>query len=134
MAEGDFWNNQESAQTVVQQVKTLRGWVEPYDSLVQRVNAGEELDEMLATEPDEEMSREVDRDVDVIGDELENFRLRTLLQHPDDFRDAQVEISAGAGGTEAQDWAQMLMRMYERWAQRKGYTVETLDVSEGEEA
>jgi peptide chain release factor 2 len=134
MADGDFWNNQESAQSVVQQVKTLRGWVEPYDSLVQRVNAGEELDEMLATEPDEEMSREVDRDVDVIGDELENFRLRTLLQHPDDFRDAQVEISAGAGGTEAQDWAQMLMRMYERWAQRKGYTVETLDVSEGEEA
>jgi peptide chain release factor 2 len=134
MAEGDFWNNQESAQAVVQQVKTLRGWVEPYDSLVQRVTSGEELDEMLATEPDDEMSQEVDRDVDAIAEELETFRLRTLLQHPDDFRDAQVEISAGAGGTEAQDWAQMLMRMYERWAQRKNYTVEILDVSEGEEA
>ena len=120
MAEGDFWNDQEKAQSVVQQVKTLRGWVEPYDSLVQRVTAGEELDDMLAVEPDDEMSGEVDRDVDAIAEELETFRLRTLLQHPDDFRDAQVEISAGAGGTEAQDWAQMLMRMYERWAQRKG--------------
>jgi len=60
--------------------------------------------------------------------------LRSLLSGQDDFRDAQVEISAGAGGTEAQDWAQMLMRMYTRWAERKGYRVEILDMSEGEEA
>jgi peptide chain release factor 2 len=57
-----------------------------------------------------------------------------LLSHPDDFRDAQLEISAGAGGTEAQDWAEMLKRMYTRWAERKGYTVDILDESEGEEA
>jgi len=62
------------------------------------------------------------------------LRLRSLLSGPDDFRDAQLEISAGAGGTEAQDWAQMLMRMYERWAQRKGYSIEILDQSDGEEA
>ena len=60
--------------------------------------------------------------------------MRSLLSGPDDFRDAQLEISAGAGGTEAQDWAQMLMRMYTRWAERKGYVVEILDLSEGEEA
>jgi peptide chain release factor 2 len=69
-----------------------------------------------------------------IGEELEEFRLRSLLSHPDDFRDAQLEISAGAGGTEAQDWASMLMRMYTRWAERKGYSVEIVDLSEGEEA
>ena len=62
------------------------------------------------------------------------FGLRSLLSGPDDFRDAQLEISAGAGGTEAQDWAQMLMRMYTRWAERKGYAVEILDLSDGEEA
>lgn len=60
--------------------------------------------------------------------------MKSLLQGADDFRDAQVEIAAGAGGTEAQDWAQMLMRMYTRWAERRGYGVEILDMSEGEEA
>jgi peptide chain release factor 2 len=69
-----------------------------------------------------------------VGDALEEFRLRSLLSHPDDFRDAQLEISAGAGGTEAQDWAEMLKRMYTRWAERKGYTVDILDESAGEEA
>ena len=134
MAAADFWNDQQRAQAVVQEVKALRGWVEPFDALSGRVRSALEMDELLEAEPDEEMSREVDRDVDALEDELEAFRLRSLLQSPDDFRDAQVEISAGAGGTEAQDWAQMLMRMYERWAQRRGYTAETLDLSEGEEA
>jgi peptide chain release factor 2 len=80
------------------------------------------------------MSAEVDREITAVEDELAAFELKSLLRGPDDFRDAQVEISAGAGGTEAQDWAQMLMRMYTRWAERKGYRVEVLDVSEGEEA
>ena len=134
MGEGDFWNEQQRAQAIVQEVKTLRGWVEPHESLTVRVRSALELDEMLQLEPDDAMEQELDRDVDAIAEELESFRLRSLLQHPDDVRDAQVEISAGAGGTEAQDWAQMLMRMYERWAQRKGYGVEMLDLSEGEEA
>ena len=126
MAEGDFWNDQTRAQSIVQEVKTLRGWAEPWDSLSARVQSALELDEMLQVESDANMEQEVDREVDAIGEELESFRLRSLLQHPDDVRDAQVEISAGAGGTEAQDWAQMLMRMYERWAQRKGYGLEVL--------
>ena len=73
-------------------------------------------------------------EIERIGVDLEEFRLRSLLSHPDDFRNAQLEISAGAGGTEAQDWAQMIMRMYTRWAERKGYSVEIVDLSEGEEA
>jgi peptide chain release factor 2 len=80
------------------------------------------------------MSADIGRELDTIESELEAFKLRSLLRGPDDFRDAQLEISAGAGGTEAQDWAQMLMRMYTRWAERRGYTVEILDLSEGEEA
>jgi peptide chain release factor 2 len=134
MAAAGFWNDQESARASVQQVKELKGWVEPYDRLTGRIASTLELDELLSAEPDEAMGEEVDREVAVIESDLDAFELRSLLRGPDDARDAQLEISAGAGGTEAQDWAQMLMRMYTRWAERKGYTWEVLDMSVGEEA
>jgi peptide chain release factor 2 len=118
MGSADFWNNQEAAQQVVQQVKTLKGWVEPFEGMSARIQSARELSEMLDLEPDVEMEGEVSREVSKLGEELEEFRLRSLLSHPDDFRDAQLEISAGAGGTVAQDWASMLMRMYSRWAER----------------
>jgi peptide chain release factor 2 len=134
MADADFWSHQERAQEIVQRVKTLKNWVEPFEQLLSGVSSARELGEMLEAEPDREMEAELEADVERIGAALEEFRLRSLLSHPDDFRDAQLEISAGAGGTEAQDWAQMLMRMYTRWAERKGYSVEIVDLSEGEEA
>jgi peptide chain release factor 2 len=134
MGEGDFWSNQERAQEIVQRVKGLKNWVDPFEQLVARVTSARELDELLTMEPDAEMEEELAAEMERIGVSLEELRLRSLLSQPDDFRDAQIEISAGAGGTEAQDWAQMLMRMYTRWAERRGYTVELTDVSEGEEA
>ena len=134
MGSAEFWNHQESAQDVVQQVKALKLWVEPFESLVGRARSTRELLELLDMEPDPEMDAELATEIARFGVELEEFRLRSLLSHPDDFRDAQLEISAGAGGTEAQDWASMLMRMYTRWAERKGFTVEIVDLSDGEEA
>lgn len=134
MAEASFWNLQDRARDVVQQVKLLKGWVEPWDDLTARVQSARELDDLLAEEDDAAMARELDTDVAAIQRALEEFALRTLLRLPDDVRDAQLEISAGAGGTEAQDWAQMLMRMYTRWAEKRGHSVELLDLSEGEEA
>ena len=134
MASAGFWNAQERAQDVVQQVKVLKGWIDPWDRLSQRVQGAREIGELLELEPDEGMSAEVDRELAQVTEELEAYELRSLLRGPDDHRDAQVEISAGAGGTEAQDWASMLMRMYTRWAERRGYEVEILDLSEGEEA
>jgi peptide chain release factor 2 len=134
MAAPGFWNDQEGARTAVQQVKELKGWVEPYDKFGGRITAARELDELLSAEPDESMSSEIDRDLTSLEGEMDAYELRSLLRGPDDFRDAQLEISAGAGGTEAQDWAQMLMRMYTRWAERKGYGIDILDLSEGEEA
>jgi peptide chain release factor 2 len=134
MSAPGFWGDQQAAQAVVQQVKALKNWIEPFDSIGGRTQAAIELEEMLATEPDDDLSADVDRETATLGDEIEQFRLRSLLSGPDDFRDAQLEISAGAGGTEAQDWAQMLMRMYTRWAERKGFVVEILDLSDGEEA
>jgi peptide chain release factor 2 len=134
MAEPGFWDDQQSAQALVQQVKALKGLVDPFDKVSDRVKSAQDLEEMLAADPDEEMERELDAEVSSLGEELESMRVRSLLSGSDDFRDAQLEISAGAGGTEAQDWADMLKRMYERWAARKGYSVDILDISEGEEA
>jgi peptide chain release factor 2 len=134
MAEPEFWNRQESAQQVLQEVKTLRNWIDPYDRLEGRIKSAEELDELLRESPDAEMSADLDSELSTLDSELDAFELRTLLRGPDDYRDAQVEISAGAGGTEAQDWAEMLLRMYTRWAERKGFEIELLDESQGEEA
>ncbi|HWC57144.1 MAG TPA: peptide chain release factor 2 [Sphingomicrobium sp.] len=134
MAEPGFWSDQQSAQAVVQQVKSLKSWIDPFERIEGRLSSAQDLETMLATDPDDELSRELDSEVASVAEELEALRLRSLLSGPDDFRDAQLEISAGAGGTEAQDWAAMLMRMYERWAQRKGYSIEVLDQSDGEEA
>jgi peptide chain release factor 2 len=134
MADAGFWNNQERAQSVVQQVKALKGWVDSFGALEARVQSAIELTEMLDAEPDAELAAELARDIQGLAPDIEAFRLRSLLSGPDDARDVQLEIAAGAGGTEAQDWASMLMRMYTRWAERKGFKVEILDMSEGEEA
>jgi len=134
MADPGFWDNQEKAQATLQEIKTLRGWVDPYDKLHGRVVSALELDEMIQEGSEPEMERELDKEAAQLRDDLSAFEVKSLLRGPDDFRDAQLEISAGAGGTEAQDWAEMLMRMYIRWAERRGFEVSILDQSEGEEA
>jgi peptide chain release factor 2 len=134
MADPDFWNDQERARQVIDDVKELKAWTEPYERLAARVQSALELEEMLAAEPDDDIEREVERETDLLESEIGQFELRSLLRGEADHRDAQVEIAAGAGGTEAQDWAHMLMRMYTRWAERKGFSVDVLDLSEGEEA
>ncbi|MBL0939763.1 MAG: peptide chain release factor 2 [Gemmatimonadaceae bacterium] len=134
MSDAAFWNDQDHARDIVQQVKVLKGWVEPTDALSARIQGARELDELLSLEPDEAMGEDLDSEVERIVAELDAFELKSLLRGRDDYRDAQVEISAGAGGTEAQDWASMLFRLYTRWAERKGFEIEMLDLSEGEEA
>lgn len=134
MADPAFWNDQEHARDIVQQVKVLKGWVEPADTLQSRIESAREMDELLALESDTSMDADLDQEVQRILSELDAFELKSLLRGNDDYRDAQLEISAGAGGTEAQDWASMLLRLYTRWAERKGFDLEVLDLSEGEEA
>jgi peptide chain release factor 2 len=134
MAEADFWTDQEKAQSVLQEVKSLRTWIDPHDKISARVASAAELDELLADDSEPGMTRELESEIESLRTELDSFELKSLMRGPDDFRDAQLEISAGAGGTEAQDWAQMLMRMYVRWAERKGFGIVMLDESEGEEA
>jgi peptide chain release factor 2 len=134
MSQAGFWDDHEGAKQVVDELKILRAWVEPYDRLLGRVTTAQEMGELLAESPDQEMDAEIARETELIESELDSFELRSLLRGSDDHRHAQLEIAAGAGGTEAQDWAEMLRRMYVRWAERHGYTVELLDESQGEEA
>jgi peptide chain release factor 2 len=101
MSEGGFWNDQEHAQQVVQQVKGLRQWIDPFDKLNARLREALEYQELLSADPDPDMFSELDALAAAISDELAAFELRSLLRGPDDHRAAQVEISAGAGGTEA---------------------------------
>ncbi|HEY6157022.1 MAG TPA: peptide chain release factor 2, partial [Gemmatimonadales bacterium] len=92
------------------------------------------LAELADAEPDEALARELDTEAAQIAGELERLELRNMMRGGDDARDALLTIHPGAGGTESQDWAEMLMRMYTRWAERHGFTVELLDLLEGEEA
>ncbi|MFL5467600.1 MAG: peptide chain release factor 2 [Gemmatimonadaceae bacterium] len=134
MADPGFWNDQEKAQATLQEVKTLRGWIDPYDKLAARAQSALELDELLQDSPEPDMEHDLDAEAAQLREDIDSFEVKSLLRGPDDFRDAQLEISAGAGGSEAQDWAEMLMRLYVRWAERRGFEVSVLDESQGEEA
>jgi len=136
MAEGSLWSDQERARSVVQEVKDLKQWIEPFQGLKKRADDARDLSELLAAEShiDLELQRQLETEVDQIEGQLEALELRNLMRGPDDARDALLTIHPGAGGTESQDWAEMLMRMYVRWAERHGFKVEMLDLLEGEEA
>ncbi len=98
MAAPGFWDAQERAQAVVQDAKLSRGWLEPFDALNRRVESAAELNDMLKESPDSEMQAELDAELESVDAAIGSFELRSLLRGEDDFRDAQVEITAGAGG------------------------------------
>src|SRR4051794_2307722 len=134
MADPAFWNDQAAAREVIDEANRIKGWTEPWMELDGRATSLGEMLDLLEAEADEGMLQEVQAEVQAIGPKLEDLELRNMLQGPDDARDALVTIHPGAGGTESQDWAEMLMRMYQRWAERNGLEVELLDLQEGEEA
>jgi peptide chain release factor 2 len=134
MAEPEFWNDQNAAREVIDQANGVRQWTEPWNQLDGKVTSLSEMLELLEMEADPEMLAEVQREAESLGPQLEDLQMRMMLQGPDDGRDALVTIHPGAGGTESQDWAEMLLRMYQRWGDRHGFEVELLDRQEGEEA
>ncbi len=112
----------------------LKKWVEPFDDLRNRLADAKGMAELLEVEPDEGLAADLEGEAAKLERSLEGFELQTMLQGPDDGRDAILTIHPGAGGTESQDWAEMLMRMYVRWAERRGFEVTILDLQQGEEA
>jgi peptide chain release factor 2 len=134
MAQPGFWDNQELARTVIDESNSIKGWLEPWRVLDGRVSDLRALVELLEEEDDEELAAEFGSGVAEFAKGVEALEVRTMLQGEDDHRGAIITIHPGAGGLESQDWAQMLMRMYTRWAERGGFTVNVLDLQPAEEA
>jgi peptide chain release factor 2 len=134
MADSDFWNDTDRAREVIAEVNDLKAWTAPWRQMSGKVGDLKELGELLETEEDPALAEEWGREVESVGAALAALELRNMLRGADDQRDALLTIHPGAGGTESQDWAEMLLRMYVRWGERHGFDVELLDQLEGEEA
>ena len=130
----DFWQDQPRAQQVMRRLAERKRSVERWRGLEKRVVDTLELVSLAEEEADTRLRAEVQPEIDRIASDLDELELELTLGGEYDERDAILAIHAGAGGTESQDWAEMLMRMYLRWAERRDYKAEVLDVSPGEEA
>ena len=133
MGQPNFWDNPEKAQQIIQQLKPLNGLLKPFEELAAAAEDLQALAE-LADEDAEPRSRAGAASSARLEKQLDDFELRAMLSGPQDASNAYLPIQAGTGGTEACDWAQMLMRMYTRWAERHGYQVEMVDELRNEEA
>lgn len=118
----------------MKELKALKDSFEKYDALVRGLEDTKTLIEMAEEENDASLLPEIDSEITTFEEHLEELRIETLLSGEYDRSNAILTLHAGAGGTESCDWCQMLMRMYTRWAERKGYTTEVIDYLEGEEA
>ncbi len=134
MTAPDFWNDNESAQTKLKFQKALKNKLEKYDDLYSRIDEIEGLIEMALMDADDSFEAEVETTYNDILEIYEKVVLETLLKGDYDANNAILSIHAGSGGTDAQDWAAMLLRMYKRWGERRGYTVKTLDLQDDTEA
>ena len=133
MVEG-FWDDLEKSQKILKKSKALKNKVDRYESLKNEYDDTLTMVEMAIEEDDESVYPELNSSFSNIKERLENLTLETLLSGPYDKNNAIVTLHAGAGGTEAQDWVEMLLRMYTRYAERREFSVETLDYLAGEEA
>ena len=134
MGEPTFWDDAEEAQKINQELNDVKISVDKYKNLKTKFEDAQTLWEMAVEDEDESLEEEINGDLDNVAEGLENLQLEVLLSGPYDANNAILTLHAGAGGTEAQDWTQMLLRMYGRWAERHGFTVETADLLPGDEA
>ena len=134
MGEPSFWDDAAAAQKLNQELAALKGGVDTYEELKAKYEDAETLYEMGIEENDPSMEGDIRAELTLIAEGLETLQLEVLLSGDYDANDAILTLHAGAGGTEAQDWTQMLLRMYGRWAERHGFTVETADLQPGDEA
>jgi len=134
MAGAGFWDAQDRAREVIGESNRLKGWVDPWNELDEKSSDLVELGTLLETDSDADLEAEWLAEIEDVERNSEALEVRTMLQGPDDHRGALLTIHPGAGGLESQDWAEMLTRMYTRWAERRGYTINVLDMQPGEEA
>ena len=132
--ENDFWNDTDNSSKVLKQINSLKSKVEGFKKLNNELNNLLEMSELLQAEEDEELAKELLKSTYTLEKDIEKLEITTLLSGKYDNNNAILTIHPGAGGTEAQDWAEMLYRMYTRWANANGYEVKELDYLEGDEA
>ena len=132
--EEDFWSDSANSTKVLSQIKKLKGKCTEYKNIENELNNLEELTELVNLEPDEDVAKDIIKNTKKMQKQLEKLEISTLLSGKYDSNNAIVTIHPGAGGTESQDWAEMLYRMYTRWATKNDYEVRELDYLEGEEA
>ena len=123
----EFWNDNERAQKILQKNKSLKDTIEEYESLQNGLEEIEILLEMAMEEDDDSIEKEIESSIQSIQNELDKVRIKTLLNGEYDSNNAILSINAGTGGLDAQDCAQILLRMYTRYANNKGFKVKTLD-------
>ena len=132
MGQPTFWDNPDKAQAVIAQLKPLNGLLKPYEDMAAEAGDLQALAELA--EEDASLDAELEQQLPSFEKRLAEFELRAMLDGPQDASNAYLRIQAGTGGTEACDWAQMLLRMYARWAEAHGYQAEIVDELRNEEA
>ena len=133
-AQPEFWNDQSDAQQILQEINDLKAHIQLYDQWQTSLEDTRAVLELLELETDEALLQEAQTNIIKLSRELDQWELQQLLSGTYDEKGALLTINAGAGGTDAQDWTEMLLRMYTRWAETHGYKVNLAEISEGDEA
>ncbi|PTK33542.1 peptide chain release factor 2 [Staphylococcus hominis] len=134
MTEPDFWDNQNKAQDVIDKNNALKSIVNGYYELNHKLEDMDATWELLQEEYDDEIKEDLEQDIVSFREQIDQFELQLLLDGPHDANNAILELHPGAGGTESQDWASMLLRMYQRYGEQQGFKIETIDYLPGDEA
>ena len=134
MGQADFWDDQNKAQQVINELNGLKDLINSFKANEEALEDLEVAYELVKEENDEDLFKDLEEDLQNLIKQFNDFELEILLSEPYDKNNAILEIHPGAGGTESQDWASMLLRMYTRYAEKRGFKVETLDYLPGDEA
>jgi len=133
-SESSFWNDMGNTNKVLQELKIVKGKIDGYNKIATELINLIELNELLLQDYDDSLSKDLFKDTKKIENLIEKLEVQTLLSEKHDGNNALITIHPGAGGTESQDWAEMLYRMYSRWANKNGYSLKELEYLEGDEA
>ncbi|GAA0119580.1 Peptide chain release factor 2 [Clostridium perfringens] len=133
MQEAGFWDDVQKAQEVTQEAKRVKDKIDKFKNLNERIDDVEVLKELME-ENDEETAQEIISEVKALSKEIDTLKIETILSGEYDRNDAILTLHTGVGGSDANDWTEMLLRMYTRWCEKKGYSLETIDYLPGDEA
>ncbi|MDP4116772.1 MAG: peptide chain release factor 2 [Bacteroidota bacterium] len=129
-----FWNDQIAAQKVIQETKSLQQWVDLWRGVQDKATSLDEFIQLAQIENDESLSSDIDNELDLLSKAVEEAEFKNMLSGKEDNNNCMLLIHSGAGGTEAQDWAEMLMRMYLRWGEQNNFKMTLIDILEGDGA